>query len=508
MFDENGEFLGYCGIASDITAQIEAERNMETLASAIEQLSDLFALWGPDDRLLLCNQRFREINQPVIEFSKPGIRFEDHIRAALDAGLYTDAKGREDEWFEERMERHRNPSGLFEMARQDGIWILLNEQRLPNGATVTISSDITEVKQSQAKAQEQANIVETSMRAMPDGMLILDDDLEFVSWNDQLFEILGLNADLIVGSESPAKTFRYMMAQRGEYGTGDIDSLVAEHEATLRHSEAVIRERQLSNGRWVEIRNYPIPTGGYVYIIRDFTEQHQVARMKDEFISTVSHELRTPMTSILGSIGLIAGGTFGELQPQAGDLLRIANDNGQRLLTLINDLLDVEKLASGNMDYRMERIGIGELLSDAMDANKGYAEQFDVNLVLRESDIDAEIYGDKARLLQVMANLISNAVKYSSAETDVDISPERIGDKVRISVIDRGEGIPLEYHAQVFEKFTQADSSNTRQVGGTGLGLSICKAIVEHHGGNIAFESEPGVGSTFYFELDTNGTAD
>ena len=99
MFDENGESLGYCGIASNITAQIEAERNMETLASAIEQLSDLFALWGPDDRLLLCNQRFCEINQPVIEFSKPGIRFEGHIRVALEAGLYEDAKGCEDEWF-------------------------------------------------------------------------------------------------------------------------------------------------------------------------------------------------------------------------------------------------------------------------------------------------------------------------------------------------------------------------------------------------------------------------
>jgi len=508
IFDDTGEFLGYRGIASDITAQVEAERNMALLASAIEQLSDMFALWGPDDRLLLCNRRFREINQVVAETSKPGVKFEDHIRAALEAGLYVDAVAREEEWLAERMEHHRNPSGLFEIERQDGIWILLNEQRLPNGATVTISSDITEVKQSQAKAQEQANIVETSMRAMPDGMLILDDDLEFVSWNDRLFEILGLNADLIVGSESPAKTFRYMMGQRGEYGTGDIDSLVAEHEAMLRQSEANIRERQLSNGRWVEIRNYPIPTGGYIYIVRDFTEQHAMARMKDEFISTVSHELRTPMTSILGSIGLLAGGTFGELQPQAGDLLRIANDNGQRLLTLINDLLEVEKLASGNMEYRMERIGIDELLSDAMDANKGYAEQFEVNLVLRRSDIDAKVYGDKVRLLQVMANLISNAVKYSATESDVDISPEMVGDTVRISVIDRGEGIPLDYHSQVFEKFTRADSSNTRQVGGTGLGLSICKAIVEHHGGRIGFESEPGIGSTFYFELDIDRTVD
>ena len=109
-----------------------------------------------------------------------------------------------------------------------------------------------------------------------------------------------------------------MMAQRGEYGMGDIDSLVAEHEATLRHSEAIIRERQLSNGRWVEIRNYPIPTGGYVYIVRDFTEQHQEARMKDKFISTASHGLRTPMTSIMGSIGRIAGGNFWRVTAPSG----------------------------------------------------------------------------------------------------------------------------------------------------------------------------------------------
>lgn len=501
IFGGSGDFYGYRGIASDITAQIEAEHRTAALMNAVEQLSDMFVLWDSQDQLVLCNKRFREMNAAAVETTEPGTHFKTHIRAVLENGLFPEAKGREDAWLEERFARHRNPQGTFEMERQDGQWLLVNEQRLPTGGTVTIATDITAVKKSQARENEQAHIIETSLRAMPDGMLILDDDLEFVSWNDRLFEILNLDKNLIVESESPAKTYRYMRASRGEYGDGDPHTQVAEQEARLRAEAPGIWERRLASGRWAEIRNHPIPTGGYVSIVRDITEQRAAARMKDEFISTVSHELRTPLTSILGSLGLLASGAVGKVEEQAQGLLDIAHDNGQRLLDLINDLLDIERIASGKMEYRMEKIDTSAILEDALAAHQGYADQFGVTTQITALEPGAFIDADRTRILQVMANLLSNATKYSPANGVVEISTMRMGDSIRFSVTDRGEGIPEEYHSHIFEKFTQADSSDTRRVGGSGLGLSICRAIVLHHQGEISFETEAHKGTTFHVDL-------
>jgi PAS domain S-box-containing protein len=501
LFDAHGVFHGYRGIASDITAQIEAERRIETLADAIEQLSDMFVLWGPDDRLVLCNKSFRELNQSVIEMTEPGTLFETYIRAGLENNLFPEAKGREEAWLQERLDKHQNPGGPFEIQRRGGQWLLLNEQRLQNGGIVTISSDVTAAKKSLAQANEQENIVETSLRAMPDGMLIVDDDLEFISWNDRLFEILELNKELIVTADSPAKTFRYMMASRGEYGEGNLDRVVAEHESTIRDSEPVIMEKRLVTGRWIEIRSYPIPTGGYVAIFRDFTEQRAILRMKDEFISTVSHELRTPLTSLLGSVGLVESGALGELSSQASDLMKIARDNGERLLALINDLLDVEQIASGKMSYQKEELDLSDVLAEALAAHEGYASQFNVTVEMVDEYDGARIYADRTRILQVMANLLSNATKYSPKEGTVRIHTEIEDSFMRISVADNGPGIPEEFQSQIFEKFTQADSSDTRRVGGTGLGLAICQAIIEHHQGNIGFTTEVDIGTTFHVTL-------
>ena len=227
--------------------------------------------------------------------------------------------------------------------------------------------------------------------------------------------------------------------------------------------------------------------------------------MKDEFISTVSHELRTPLTSIIGSIGLIVGGTLGPLPEQADNLLQIVRDNGDRLLALINDLLDVEQITTGNMAYHMEELVVGEVIEEAVKSHQGYAEQFGVTIASSITCADTRVHGDKARLLQVMANLLSNATKYSPKGDTIEVSAATAGENVRISVSDNGPGIPLEFRQQIFEKFTQADASDTRLVGGTGLGLWICKAIVDHHEGQIGFDTETGAGTTFFVVLPSQG---
>ena len=240
----------------------------------------------------------------------------------------------------------------------------------------------------------------------------------------------------------------------------------------------------------------------FVGITRDITERTEMDKMKNEFISTVSHELRTPLTSIRGSLGLITGGAVGELPAETNDMLKIASNNTERLLLLINDILDIQKIESGQMAFNFQSMDVMSFLEQALEENAAYGEQYGVKFVLSTKINDFQVYGDKDRMMQVMANLLSNAAKFSKENDTVEISvAHHHGDTIRISVTDHGTGIPQEFRSKLFDKFTQSDSSDTRQKGGTGLGLSITKVIVEKHGGLIDFVSREGIGTTFYIEL-------
>jgi PAS domain S-box-containing protein len=241
--------------------------------------------------------------------------------------------------------------------------------------------------------------------------------------------------------------------------------------------------------------------GLFIGIARDLTERRRIDRMKSEFISIISHELRTPLTSIRGSLGLLVGGAAGELPERTKRMVEIAHHNSERLVRLINDMLDMEKIESGKMRFDMRPLEVAALIDHALDANAGYAEQYDVTLSAASIDPALRVYGDFDRLIQVMNNLLSNAAKFSPTGGKVLVSATQEGSMVRISVADNGGGIPVEFRERVFERFSQADTSDTRKKGGTGLGLSISKAIVERHDGVIGFESIPGSGATFWFDL-------
>lgn len=236
-------------------------------------------------------------------------------------------------------------------------------------------------------------------------------------------------------------------------------------------------------------------------IVRDITERVKVERMKSEFISTVSHELRTPLTSIRGSLALIVGGVVGELPAKARPLIDIAHKNSERLILLVNDILDMEKIEAGKMEFDLQPVELMPLLKQALDGNCAYAELFRVSYELESELPEVAVQVDPNRLMQVFANLLSNAAKFSPAGGKVSVAVVRQGQRVRVSVKDHGAGIPDEFKGRIFEKFAQADSSDTRKKGGTGLGLSITKAIVEQMGGSIGFESQPNVLTEFYFEF-------
>ncbi|GLQ52567.1 response regulator [Dyella flava] len=240
---------------------------------------------------------------------------------------------------------------------------------------------------------------------------------------------------------------------------------------------------------------------GYVGTLEDISERKQVERMKNEFISTVSHELRTPLTSIMGSLGLLAGGVGGALSGQTKTLVDMASKNSERLVRLINDILDIEKIEAGHMQFDLRPHELQPLVEQAMAVNRAYAEQLGVTFRLTASMPGTWVLVDADRLMQVMTNLMGNAAKFSPKGASVDLQITRHGDLIRVAVSDRGPGIPESFRHKVFEKFSQADSSDTRPKGGTGLGLSISKAIMEAMGGSIGFDTEEGTGTTFHFDL-------
>lgn len=331
-----------------------------------------------------------------------------------------------------------------------------------------------------------------------DGIITIDIHGTIESFNRAATTIFGYSEDEVMG-----KNIKMLMP----------DPYQKEHDGYLAHHNKTGEKKIIGIGREVTGKRknnttFPMELAVseisldnvkyFVGIVRDITERKRIEQMQKEFISTVSHELRTPLTSISGSLGLVLGGVTGELPDKAKELLIIANNNGERLIHLINDILDIEKMSAGKMHFDLNVIDIIPVISKAIDANKGYGEKLNVSFTFKSTSTTPLMVNiDEKRIEQVMSNLLSNAAKYSPTNEQVTISLEALEHKVRISVHDQGKGIPEEFRANIFDKFSQADSSDTRQKGGTGLGLHITRAIVEEHKGQIDFSCEEGQGTTF-----------
>ncbi len=241
--------------------------------------------------------------------------------------------------------------------------------------------------------------------------------------------------------------------------------------------------------------------------MRHAIQRRSAENIKSEFISLVSHELRTPLTSIHGSLGLIAGAMSGDIPPAVAKLVDIAHKNSERLIRLVNDILDIDRIDSGRMHFDLRHEALQPLLAHAVESNQAYAAKFGVSFVL-EPGPEVWINVDSSRLTQVIANLLSNAAKFSPPGGEVHVTVTVADGRVRIRVIDQGAGIRPDFRDRIFTKFSQSDRAIERKTGGAGLGLYISKQLVEYMDGRIGFDSEPGHGATFWVELAAETATD
>lgn len=353
---------------------------------------------------------------------------------------------------------------------------------------------------SEEELRARTHLLSATFRAMGQGVLVLDAGMRVMAVNPWLRRTFALPDDLDLGRATYADLLQ-IQASRGQMRPEDVDRRIRDMRAMIDARAPCKSEYLLGDGRTIEIDRRPYGDGGLVSTYTDVTDRRQAERRKNEFISTVSHELRTPLTSIRGSLGLIAGGAVGAVPQKVREMVAIAHSNSERLVRLINDMLDIEKIESGRLPFDVRPHRAEDLVLQAIQANAGYFAQYDVRATLANGVPGAVIRVDGDRFAQVLSNLLSNAAKHTPAGGEVSVTLARAGGRVRLSVKDDGPGIPEEFRSRIFGKFEQADSSDARRRDGTGLGLHIVKAIVDRLDGRIWFDSEVGIGTTFHVEL-------
>jgi PAS domain S-box-containing protein len=356
----------------------------------------------------------------------------------------------------------------------------------------TIARDITAEKFAEEKFR-------LAVESSPSGMMMSHPTGRIVMVNTEIERLFGYSREELIG-----QPVSILMPER----------LRAQHAQERKEFTARPETRRIGAGRELlglrkDGTEFPVEVGlnpihareGLLVlsVVVDITERKRLERLKDEFVSTVSHELRTPLTSISGSLSLLMGNAAGALPEAARRLLAIAHSNSQRLIRLINDILDIEKMESGQVVFNFKRVDVRSLVEQTIEANRGFAEGYNVRI--RFDPADGAVRADPDRLAQVVTNLLSNAIKFSPPDHEVVVALERRGEAVRLSVRNDGPGIAAEFKPHVFEKFAQADATNGGQKGGTGLGLNIVKQIVDRLGGKVGFDDAAGGGTVFHVEL-------
>ena len=485
----------------------------QRLLDAIESIADGFVLFDADDRLVLCNSRYRTALHPAGEADiTPGATFEAIIRAAAARGLIRDAADRVDAWVEERLAKHRNPTGPHVQQRGDGSWFRITEYKTADGGTVGVYTDITELMHREAELADANTTMDVVLKTIDYGVLFLDSELR-VGLVNRGYHRLWHTAEAFFESKP---TFRELLDHHrhsGMYAVPDEDweDYRKARIKAIKKGNIGPLELALADGKILQYRVIALPGGGRMLTYFDITELKrreaelgelvnkielardtamQATRAKSEFLANMSHELRTPLNAIIGIAELLLEDARELDQEDQIEPFERIHRAGIHLLRLINDLLDLSKIEAGKMELHITEVDLAHVIGEVATTTQPLATKNHNRLTVDCPHDIGTLRADDIRVRQVVLNLLSNACKFTE-NGEVRVRVEQANDDgiegVAISVSDTGIGMTSEQISVLFQDFTQADASTTRKYGGTGLGLAISQRFCHLLGGRIVY---------------------
>ena len=491
------------------------------LREIIEAIPEGFALFDAEDRLVSCDQRFRQLYAQIKDFLRPGTPFESIVRASVRSGLVDILDSQAENWIAWRIQQHRRPTAPHDHRLSDGRWVRVSERLTREGGVVGVYRDITELKEHQVRlnaAHRARALAHGELHAVLDsidyGVLFMDADLRIRLTNRAYREIWGIPESFYRDNPTLVEDMQWSRSQ-GHYAVAEEawSEYLTNRLAAIRAGHIAPTELHLAEGKVLQYQCIALADGGRMLTYFDITPMKRVEsqlraakraaeeanRAKSAFLTNMSHELRTPLNAIIGISELLLEDVAEDGGESREPLQRI-EAAGRHLLSLIDGVLDLSKIEAGRMELHYSSVKVADLVRDVTVTAQTLAQRNRNRLSVQIPNELDEIRADEVRVRQILLNLLGNACKFTQNGTVRIRAVARRASRregVLISVSDSGIGMTEAQIERLFRDFSQADSSTTRRFGGTGLGLAISRRLAAMMGGDIGVESAPGVGSTF-----------
>lgn len=500
IYNDDGSPLRYIGFAEDISDRKEAEialaESEELLRLAVNHAPDVFVIYDSDRRLKFVNQRALELTG-WSEETFMGRRDEElflpeatsHYLPLLEKTIQTLSI----QMGEATITLPNQPPKTLIVK-----YLPLLDKQGKLSQILGLTFDITHYKQAEQKLRDSEELFRTAFEDAAIGMALLSPQGNCLKVNRCICEMLGYQEAELLQLQCKDITHPEDYEQEVKSIQKLLDGQVQYYYVEKRylHKQGYVIWVLLSMSVVRNIDGVPLY---FIAQAQNISERRAVEQMKNEFISVVSHELRTPLTAIQGSLGLLSSGLYDHKPQEFHKFIQIALLETERLVRLVNDILDIERLNSGQVEFQMEACSAQDLMTQVVKSLQAIAHQDSITLEILPTSL--QLWAERDAMLQTLTNLVGNAIKFSPPHTTVTLSAYPQDDMVLFQVRDQGRGIPPEQLETIFSRFQQVDASDSRQKGGTGLGLSICQSIIQQHGGKIWVESQLAKGSTFYFTI-------
>jgi PAS domain S-box-containing protein len=528
VFDPAGRFLGYRGTGSDVTAQVyalrDAARAEARLRDAIESVRDGFALFDEHDRLVICNQRYGEIDGLAPEQMAVGTSWQAMLRAGVERDRFVGARGRAEAYVAERAAHHRRADGtVLEEQLADRRWVQIREYRTSDSGTVATRTEITELKQrerTQAALSDELRTqylrFDAALNNMIQGLCMFDADQRLIVCNARYLAMYGFSPEIVKPGITLREIMEYSVAL-GNYRREDALRAMLERPDTAEKREQAVLHQRLNDGRVIAVMHQPMPHGGSVATYEDVTQRvHAEEALRDyaarlessnrelqDFASIASHDLQEPLRKIEAFGDRLVARCGSELSDAGRVYIERMQDAAGRMRCLINDLLTYSRVTTKARPFAP--VDLARIAREVMSDLQVAIEQAEARIVLGDLPV---IQADATQMRQLLQNLLSNALKFRCAGRTPEVSitgrlytPERPEDRAaaprmcEITVADNGIGFRQDYAERIFGIFQRLHGRS--EYPGTGIGLATCRKILERHGGTITASGRAGEGARF-----------